>query len=90
MAKKDDNCPKCGALYIWDLGLPHHEDRCLGRQLLNAKREIKQLKASIEEWKDAWFHLRDIIGNLWWRHPAIDNDERRAYYQESLRQLAEK
>ena len=85
MAKKEENCPKCSALYEWDLGLPHNEDRCLGRQLISARREIKQLKASVEGWKDAWFHLRDIIGWLWWHHPAIDNDDQRAYYQTVLR-----
>lgn len=85
MAKKEENCPKCGALYTWDLGLPHNEDLCLGRQLLQARKEIKTLKASVDGWKDAWFHLREIIGNLWWYHPAIDSDERRAYYQGVLK-----
>lgn len=51
---------------------------------VSLRNEIKKFKKSIEDWKDAWHQLRDIIGNLWWRHPAIDNDERRAYYQHQL------
>ncbi len=49
--------------------------------------EVKKLRQSLTEWKDAWFQLREIIGNLWWHHPAIDNDEQRRYYQANLRHI---
>ena len=88
MAKKDDTCKLCDALLAWDMGLPHNEDRCLGRQLLNLRKENKQLKASVKSWQDGWYEGRAIIGWLWWHHPAITNDVQRAYYQENLKQLA--
>lgn len=52
----------------------------LTKQLLDANAEIKKLKASVNSWKDYVFELRDIIGKLWWEHPAIASDEQRAYY----------
>jgi hypothetical protein len=53
----------------------------LQKQLELAQAEIAALKQSIAEWKDAWFKQRDIIADLWWKHPAIDSDHERAYYQ---------
>jgi hypothetical protein len=50
-------------------------------------RDNQKLKRSVEEWKESWFQLREIIGELWWHHPAIDNDERRLYYQANLQRL---
>jgi hypothetical protein len=44
-----------------------------------------KLKASIADWKDAWFHLREAIGKLWWDHPAILDDKQRTYYQTASR-----
>ncbi len=59
----------------------HFLDRCEKLELINARKEINQLKRSGNEWRDAWYQLREIIGNLWWHHPAINSDEQRAYYQ---------
>ena len=51
------------------------------------RQDNEKLKQSQADWKDAWFELREIIGNLWWHHPAIDNDEKRLYYQLNLQRL---
>jgi hypothetical protein len=101
----DTSCPKCDAQiklfgpkevsddckWKWDVkrGQGHNELVCVQTQLDQANLEIKKLKSSIDSWKDAWFHLREIIGNLWWHHPAIDNDEARAYYQAHLTRIKE-
>ena len=53
------------------------------------QKEIERLKQEISEWKDAWFHLREIIGWLWWHHPAINDDKQRAYYQSNLNRVSE-
>jgi len=75
--KNVQTCGKCGEV----LEKIHFLDRCEKLELIRARKEIAILKDSVLSWKDAWFHLREIIGNLWWHHPAIDNDESRAYYQ---------
>jgi hypothetical protein len=33
----------------------------------DAEREAGLLRASVESWKDAWYKLRWIIGDVWWR-----------------------
>ena len=63
----------------------HDLVKCEHTELLKGRVESKKLKQSVEFWKDAWYEGRDIIGWLWWHHPAIDNDEQRAYYQANLR-----
>jgi hypothetical protein len=63
---------------------------CEKTELLKGRATIKRLNESIRSWKDAWFQLREIIGWLWWHHPAIDSDERRAYYQNNLNKICEK
>lgn len=85
-------CDKCGVPLHWDLltELKHDEDICLGRQLQQARAEIKKLKASVDAWKDAWFQLREIIGYLWWHHPAISDESQLQQYQNNLIQLKEK
>jgi hypothetical protein len=87
-----ERCNKCNAPLHWDMftNYRHDDDLCVGRQFLSAKMEIKKLKASNDAWKEAWFHLREIIGHLWWHHPAITSDNTRVYYQNNLQQLAEK
>jgi hypothetical protein len=67
----------------------HDPVQCEKTELLRGRLEIKKLKKSVDEWKDAWFHLREIIGKLWWHHPAIDNDSERAYYQHQLNRIRE-
>lgn len=78
MAEKQ-TCDRCGEV----LEAYHFLDRCERLEFLRAKKEISKLKSSVELWKDAWHHLRDVIGRLWWNHPAIHNDERRAYYRDN-------
>ncbi len=62
-------CLQCG-----DLLADQNESRCPDihpcdlRALERARVEIKNLKASVDAWKDAWFKLRDIIGELSWKH----------------------
>lgn len=65
----------------------HFQSLCEKSELLKSRQEIKELKASINFWKDYVFKLRDIIGNLWWHHPAIDNDKERAYCQAAQQRL---
>jgi hypothetical protein len=65
------------------------EDLSLTSQLMVARKEIEQLKQSVKDWKNAWFEGRDIIGNMWWHHKAIDNDEYRAYCQANLKAIKE-
>jgi hypothetical protein len=86
MSKESDFCPKCAAPWVWDMLTDgkHDVDLCTGRQLLTAQKQVKKLKAEVDAWKDSWFHLREIIGKLWWHHPAIDSDQERAYYQAQL------
>ncbi len=84
MAKRD--CPLCGEI-LEDDPSQHDVAKCEKTELLKGRIKIKQLTESLASWKDAWFYLREIIGNLWWHHPAIDNDEQRAYYQNNLREI---
>ena len=81
--KEPTHCEDCGYALKWDLltGGHHDRDLCLGRQFVQVKAENKRLKESVKSWMNAWYELREIIGNLWWHHPAIDNDQKRAYYQ---------
>jgi hypothetical protein len=84
-------CDKCHAPLHWDMLTDsiHDDNLCVGRQLTQAKAEIKKLKASVEDWRDSWFQLRDIIGRLWWHHPALSSEESLKYYQDNLKRLAE-
>jgi hypothetical protein len=79
MAKKE-LCEKCQAPMSDD----HTEWSCMERELAALRKECVSLKKTIIFWKDAWFECREIIGKLWWHHPAIDNDEQREYYQQHL------
>jgi hypothetical protein len=83
------DCPLCGEP-LEDNPADHDVAKCEKAELLKGRTEIKKLKQSLSEWKDAWFQLREIIGELWWHHPAIDNDEKRTYYQHVLLELREK
>jgi len=68
----------------------HYKTQCAFKELEKGREKIKRLTQSVADWKNAWFHLREIVGQLWWQHPAIDNDAQHAYYQENQRQLAAK
>lgn len=65
------------------------EDLSLSTRLRRAEAEVIKLRDSIGPWKEAWIHQRDVIGWLWWHHPAIDDDKQRAYYQSNLRAIEE-
>ena len=78
MAKR--TCDKCGDDWPEPPNI-YYATVCMKKELENGRREIKALKQSLKEWKDAWFGTRSIIGWLWWRHPAIASDAQRAYYQ---------
>lgn len=56
-------------------------------ELTRLRQENADLKVSVEKWKDSWFRLRDILGRLWWHHPAIEDDAERAYFQLQLRSI---
>ena len=71
---KDQDAKRCPDIHPCDL-------RALGK----ARAEIKKLKTSVDAWKDAWFKSREIIGNLWWHHPAITDDNQREYCQNMTR-----
>ena len=78
-------CSRCGE----ELEKFHFLDRCEKLELIRARNEIKALKQSISEWKESWLHLRQIIGNLWWWHPAIDNVNEQSYYQTAQQKVKE-
>lgn len=52
----EDICPKCNVLAD-----KHTEESCLRVQLAHAKE-------SMDEWKNAWYDLREVIGRLSWKH----------------------
>jgi hypothetical protein len=79
-------CPLCGEP-VEELPAIHDVVTCEKTELLKGRKEIKRLRESVNSWRNAWFECRDIIGKLWWHHPAIDNDEQRAYYQEALKKI---
>jgi hypothetical protein len=78
--KNRQYCDLCGEEKE-DAPAVHDVVRCEKTELLKGRIQIKQLKQSLLDWKGAWFQVRDLLGELWWYHPAIDNEERRAYYQ---------
>lgn len=67
--------------------LIHDVARCEKTELLKGRETIQKLKGTLNDWKDSWFEQRDIIGRLWWSHPAIEDDKQRTYYQDNLKQL---
>ncbi len=78
-------CPLCAQ----PLEDAHDLAQCEKAELLKGRLEIKRLKESLNGWKDAWFQLREIIGNLWWHHPAIESDKELAYYRQANAQKEE-
>ena len=84
---KQQDCPLCGEP-IEDAPAIHDIVKCEKTELIKGRETILKLKDSLSSWKDTWFHQREIIADLWWRHPAIDDDAERAYYQNNLKQLA--
>jgi hypothetical protein len=80
MANK--TCDKCGTeITKNDKPIEHTQSQCIDILV----SQVMKLKTSVADWKDEWFHLRDIIGKLWWEHPAIHDDEQRTYYQVASR-----
>jgi hypothetical protein len=67
---KDQEAKRCPDIHPCDL-----------RALDRARTEIKTLKISVDKWKDSWFEYRNLVGQLWWHHPAITDDKQREYYQ---------
>ena len=65
-------------------------DLSLTNRIRFLEEQNKKLQEGAGSWKEAWWHLREIIGWLWWHHPAIDDDKQRAYYQANLRALEAK
>lgn len=37
-------------------------------QVEEYRSEVVSLKEDIAKWKDAWFHLRELIGRMAWEH----------------------
>lgn len=93
MANKPDRCRECDCILLHDnhVAAPgvvcDYRLGCVERQLANTKLELKRTKESLQIMKDGWFESREIIGKLWWFHPAIDSDEQRAYYQNVQKQF---
>jgi hypothetical protein len=65
--KSTNDCPLCDEP-LEDAPAIHDPVKCEKTELLKAREKIKKLTASINDWKDGWFHLRDIIGRLSWEH----------------------
>lgn len=63
----------------------HNQAKCEKTERLKGREEIKKLKQSIVEWKNAWYQQREIIGWLWWYHPGIANGMERLYYLNNQR-----
>jgi hypothetical protein len=64
VAKKPE-CPKCGERLTDD---PHDLMLCRTKERDNLKAENAKLKQSVNDWKDAWFHLRQLVGEMGWSH----------------------
>jgi hypothetical protein len=65
----------------------HDPAVCAHTELIKGREEIKKLKINVSEWKDAWFHQGEVIGNLWWHHPAIEDERQLVYYRNAQRAL---
>jgi hypothetical protein len=74
-------CDLCGER-LEEEPLVHDLLKCEHTELIKGRQEIIKLKKSVDEYKDAWYQGRENLGWLWWHHPAITSDEKRAYYQE--------
>ncbi|HEY5268392.1 MAG TPA: hypothetical protein VII94_04635 [Candidatus Saccharimonadales bacterium] len=82
------SCSLCGE-YLEETPAIHDVAKCEKTELLKGRIEIEKLKASVNSWKDAWHHGREIIGNLRWNHRSIDSDTERAYYQAAQQRIKE-
>lgn len=65
MAKRD--CPLCGEV-LEDEPAVHDVALCEKTERLKGRETIKKLRASVDNWKDAWYHQRSLIGELGWTH----------------------
>lgn len=90
--KESELCKDCHAPKVWDhlTGGIHDQLLCEKRQLNQLRIENKKLKKAVEFWKDAWYEVRDLLGNLWWHHPAFDTEDRYRYYKNYHMQWKEK
>src|SRR5271169_219577 len=90
--KEHQLCRQCHAPLVWDhlTNGVHDRDLCIKRQLDAAKAEIKTLKAAVAFWKDAWYEVREIIGKLWWHHPAFEDEKIYQYHKYYHQQYVEK
>lgn len=61
---KTQKCDRCDSKYFDE----HTELQCSQAQLEAARGEIKKLKKSVDDWKDSWYHQRNIIGRLAWQN----------------------
>jgi hypothetical protein len=59
-------CPLCGEP-LEEAPAIHNRAECQTTERLKGREEIKKLRRSVADWKDAWFHQREIIGWLWWK-----------------------
>jgi hypothetical protein len=73
-------CKDCGE-FLEEQPAIHDLAKCKETERLKGRETIKQLKQSIIGWREAWYHQRDVIADLWWEHPIYDNEEEFAYYQ---------
>jgi len=84
-------CPYCSTCSREQGNVEKGEpDLSMKNRIRFLEEQNKKLQEGAGSWKEAWVHLRDIIGWLWWHHPAIDDDKQRAYYQANLRALEAK
>jgi len=84
MSKRE--CDLCGEP-LEDI---HDVVECNQKELIKGRLEIKKLKASVKNWQDEWYKYRDLLGGLYFHHPAIDSDTERAYYINNLKTIKEK
>jgi hypothetical protein len=61
------DCSLCGEP-LEDEPAIHDVAECEKTERLKGREEIKRLKASIDSWKEAWWHQRDVISRLCWSH----------------------
>jgi hypothetical protein len=63
----------------------HTKESCQEREIMWLKYKLRKAEDRANQFVDAWYDLRKIIGYDWWHHPAIDNDEKREYFQNNLK-----
>jgi hypothetical protein len=79
MAEKR-SCSLCGE-HLEDEPAIHDVVLCEKTELVKGRQTIKNLKASLDSWKDTWYDQRDIIGRLSWEHNNCPHDKAPAIEQ---------